>query len=46
MATAKVPGVRIAGIASAVPATRVPITAAAEVFGAEMVQKISQNTGI
>lgn len=46
MATAKVPGVRIAGIASAVPATRVPITAAAEVFGADMVQKISQNTGI
>jgi len=46
MATAKVPGVRIAGIASAVPATRVPVTAAAEIFGADMVQKISQSTGI
>jgi 3-oxoacyl-[acyl-carrier-protein] synthase-3 len=46
MATAKVPGVRIAGVASAVPATRVPVTAAAEIFGADMVQKISQNTGI
>jgi 3-oxoacyl-[acyl-carrier-protein] synthase-3 len=46
MAIAKVPGVRIAGVASAVPATRVPVTAAAEIFGAEMIQKISQNTGI
>src|ERR1039458_3190726 len=46
MATARVPGVRIAGIASAVPATRVPVTTAAEIFGADMIQKISQNTGI
>ena len=46
MATAKIPGVRVAGIASAVPDTRAPVSAATDIFGAEMVQKISMNTGI
>ncbi|MGA2257286.1 MAG: ketoacyl-ACP synthase III [Thermoguttaceae bacterium] len=46
MATAKIQGVRLAGIASAVPDTRTPVSAAAEIFGADMVQKISANTGI
>ena len=46
MAVAKIQGVRLAGIASAVPAASRPVTDMAEAFGAEEVQKISQSTGV
>ena len=46
MALASIQGVRLAGVASAVPAASYPVTDAASVFGAEDVQKISQSTGI
>jgi len=46
MPIAKIQGVRLAGIASAVPAASRPVTDAAEIFGAEEIQKISQSTGV
>jgi len=46
MATTKIQGVRIAGIASAVPDTCHPVSEMAETFGAEDVRKISQSTGV
>lgn len=46
MAVAKLQGVRLAGVASAVPAMSRPVADLAEAFGAEEVQKISQSTGV
>jgi 3-oxoacyl-[acyl-carrier-protein] synthase III len=46
MATSSIRGVRIAGLASAVPAMSRPVSEAAGVFGAEDVQKISQSIGV
>lgn len=46
MAIAKVEGVRLAGVASAVPEIARPITDSADVFGADDVRKISQSTGV
>lgn len=46
MATAKVQGVRLAGVASAVPVTARPIIDSADVFGEDDVGKISQSTGV
>jgi len=46
MATSTIHGVRIAGIASAVPSTVRLVSDMANVFGEEEVKKISQSTGV
>jgi 3-oxoacyl-[acyl-carrier-protein] synthase III len=46
MPTDSVHGVRIAGIAAAVPSTARPIACSAEVFGEEQVNRIAQSTGV
>lgn len=46
MATATVPGIRIAGMASAVPASTASLEDSASVFGHEAAQKISDSTGV
>jgi len=46
MATTKIQGVRIAGIASAVPNTVSAVADAADKFGAEDIQKIIKSTGV
>ncbi len=46
MAIAKIEGVRVSGIASAVPDTLRPVADFDETFGAEDVRRISQSTGV
>jgi 3-oxoacyl-[acyl-carrier-protein] synthase-3 len=46
MPIAKISGVRIAGIASAVPAASLPLTDLASRYGAEEVERISRSTGV
>lgn len=46
MATSTIHGVRIAGIASAVPSTVRPVSDMGDVFGVEEVKKISLSTGV
>lgn len=43
---ARFEGVRLAGIAAAVPAHRIPLAAFAEAFGEEFLRKFSQMTGV
>ena len=46
MATTKIQGVSIAGIASSVPTTARAVTDAADAFGLDDIRKISQSTGV
>jgi len=46
VAIAKIHGVRLVGVASAVPSVMREVAEAADVFGADEVQKISQSTGV
>jgi len=46
MAVAKIHGVKVAGVASAVPATVRPLTEFAAQYGTDEVQRISQSTGV